>query len=445
MMSRMVLAVLLVAAAASAQWTEPVPVPYESTWHNYDFVVGPGDTLWALWTSGRFGLDSAVAWASWSLGDSWSEPESTGESELSWTAAAACDGQGGVWFLWYNGMVPWDVSFSWGVMASVREAGDWRFLGQILASPGPKLQYASRLYPVSEPGGGLYVGINEHVHEGGGQYNSARLSRMQGDTLTWPMYVLKGDTAPNERSVDGPALVPRPDSGLWAVSTFWEPSFSMNIAVHAVWGDTATGLLDFPGRHVSAVGDSAGRLRVFYRDDEQKLWLATVNTDLSVEHGVIATGVSEASACVDCEGWLWCLMPGLHRSLVVRYNRGIGWSAPETVTDSAAASGRLVTDSQGRVYVFFQATGDRCWYSTYRTARPGVEEEAEGGRLKAESRMPTVTRAPELARVVGRVFDMTGREVTDRKQRLAPGVYFVRPAPGVERQASRVTKVVVTR
>ena len=49
------------------------------------------------------------------------------------------------------------------------------------------------------------------------------------------------------------------------------------------------------------------------------------------------------------------------------------------------------------------------------------------------------------------LLDISGRKVLDLKpgandvRALAPGVYFVRQASGVERDASSVTKVVVTR
>jgi hypothetical protein len=41
------------------------------------------------------------------------------------------------------------------------------------------------------------------------------------------------------------------------------------------------------------------------------------------------------------------------------------------------------------------------------------------------------------------VLDALGRDVTDRKPALAPGIYFLRPADGSARSA--VQKVIVTR
>lgn len=56
----------------------------------------------------------------------------------------------------------------------------------------------------------------------------------------------------------------------------------------------------------------------------------------------------------------------------------------------------------------------------------GAEEGAEGGEMRDELRIPTVMRAPDLARLDGRVFDVHGREVTGRPATLSAGVYFQR-------------------
>ena len=73
----------------------------------------------------------------------------------------------------------------------------------------------------------------------------------------------------------------------------------------------------------------------------------------------------------------------------------------------------------------------------------GVEEKAEGGRMKAEPGNPTVMRAADLARMDVRVMDATGSDVTGRRGSLAPGVYFIRSAPFVERPAPAASKVVI--
>jgi len=53
----------------------------------------------------------------------------------------------------------------------------------------------------------------------------------------------------------------------------------------------------------------------------------------------------------------------------------------------------------------------------------GVEEEP--GSSVARPGLPTVMRAPDLAQLSGRVFDNSGRDVTDQRRSLSPGVYFI--------------------
>jgi hypothetical protein len=67
----------------------------------------------------------------------------------------------------------------------------------------------------------------------------------------------------------------------------------------------------------------------------------------------------------------------------------------------------------------------------------------QGGEpeVRVGGTFPTVLRGPELARLNVRVWDATGRDVTDRRERLAPGLYFVAASPA----PSAVRKVVVQR
>jgi hypothetical protein len=54
-----------------------------------------------------------------------------------------------------------------------------------------------------------------------------------------------------------------------------------------------------------------------------------------------------------------------------------------------------------------------------------VSEKDEGGRMREEPKLPTIMRVPDLVRLRGQVFDIQGRDVTDRRHSLAPGVYYV--------------------
>jgi len=70
----------------------------------------------------------------------------------------------------------------------------------------------------------------------------------------------------------------------------------------------------------------------------------------------------------------------------------------------------------------------------------GAEEKPYRGWNSAGRRKPTVMRVPDLRSFGGRVMDIHGRDVTEQKHALAPGIYFIKPAEGIETR-----KVVVTR
>ncbi len=54
-----------------------------------------------------------------------------------------------------------------------------------------------------------------------------------------------------------------------------------------------------------------------------------------------------------------------------------------------------------------------------------IGEECERGVAGSCIRLPTVMSGPELARLSGRLRDALGRDVTDRRHALSPGIYFV--------------------
>ncbi len=103
----------------------------------------------------------------------------------------------------------------------------------------------------------------------------------------------------------------------------------------------------------------------------------------------------------------------------------------------------------------FQATTS--WLYVYRDDPYGVEDKPVGTYAR---RLPTIIRGVLVLGAVGRrqnagyraeLLDVSGRKVLDLNpgpndvRALAPGVYFVRQASSVKRDASSVTKVVVTR
>ena len=445
-------------SVVSGQWSSPMPVPYESTWCNYEFVVTSGDTVWALWTSGYLWRDSAVAYASWSLGDSWAEPDSVGCSDIANGVCAGVDGQGRIWFLRFDGLVPLRRDETDCIVASVRESTGWRNLPSVLSCQGAfgspiGLRFAAdRL-------GQPWLGITEHVHEGTNQYNSARFGRLQGDTCTWPGYVMKGDTEPNEREVSGPALAPRPDSGMWSACRVVEWGAGRpRVCVHQIDGDTAVLLHEFGDWLCAAAVDSTGRFWVAYLDTLNRLWSATVGTDSVVEHRLIAERLLRphgVSICVDCEGWVWCAWVAEDSTMAVSWNRGGAWSEPERAADADAYYSHLVPDSRGVVYLFYGRF--RGFNGVRRLSRPGVEEMSPHD-ASVSTPAATITRgalylpASPRPRVSASLHDAAGRGLMllrpgpNDVRHLTPGIYFVRDARRqAQAQAQAVSKVVTAR
>jgi hypothetical protein len=103
----------------------------------------------------------------------------------------------------------------------------------------------------------------------------------------------------------------------------------------------------------------------------------------------------------------------------------------------------LADEVNQRVYVVCRY--DSTFY-VFRDEEPGVVEGAEGGRMKAEPERPIILRGAELARLDCRVIDALGRDVTDERGRLAPGIYFIGEGSRSQGfEGSRVRKVIVQR
>ena len=178
-----------------------------------------------------------------------------------------------------------------------------------------------------------------------------------------------------------------------------------------------------------------------------------------------ATGIGfgGASLCADPLGWGWTCWPdSFQQSVLASYNRGTGWSQPETVvTSSALGSPRIASDGFGNLHcVWFDHSGGGSGELRHvrRLGRPGVED-APNVQVRATNSLPTVVRSVlflpeevggERVAVSGHLLDISGRKVLDLRpgandvSRLTPGVYFVREAQA-QAQAQAVLKVVVTR
>jgi hypothetical protein len=417
---------------------------------NPRLIAGPGDTLWVFYTVDRFYPDSVELVARWGMGDSWSEPEVIYRNPTLYNPGVGVDPQGRIWLAWYNGDYPIDpvLEDTWGIWISVRDSGVWSEPALAIRGPDPQLmRYPAGFSFAADREGNWYMGIEENWGSLPDGHESAMYSRLDGDTWTWPRYIEKGWGSPAYVDCFLPTLAPHPDSGLWSVHDYRNMSTSQ-VRINWVVNDTVyeVGSMEPNSLH-EAVADSAGTLLIASRD-ELDLWCTFCDG-----HGLSSEGVSEdlcarpfyPQICYDSLDWIWVGWATADTTPVVsyRYPGGPWWSDPEPVADSNAVLLDLTADSEGRLCALFHTWGN--WYTTYRQIRPGVNEGAE---LKAEGKRPhkSILRGPELARLDCRVIDALGRDVTDRRDRLAPGVYFI--GEGSRRQGfegSRVKKVIVQR
>jgi hypothetical protein len=423
------------------QWSEPLIVPADSA-SDVHIVVTSGDTLWVLQTRGWHGAgdDSAVSYASWGLGDSWSVPVHIGRCELFWSGNAAVDHQNRVWYVRYDGMVPWADYDTWGLVASMRDAAGWHDLGRILLAPGPTIAYVSSLSLCCDRAGSLFMGIQEHLHESGGQFSSAMFSYLDDDTWVWPRYLARGSVVP-ERSYYGPSLAPRPDSGLWAVCMRSDTASEPPLEVYALARDTANLVQAFEGDPLAVTADSWGRLWVFYTDFQayNVLRSASYRPGAQVEYDIVTTEHDYRYApavCADNEGWVWCIWSRTDSTLAASYNRGDGWSQAEQIPGAQVEPLAALSDSRGRIHIMCRERYGSTPRTMYRRTRPGVEEGPKPQVLSYEPAATVLRSLPAGALV----FDAMGRRVVSAR----PGVYFVR---AVSRELSAVScqKVVLQR
>jgi hypothetical protein len=441
-MSRIVLAVLLVAAAASAQWTEPVTL---ATGLQH-YAAGPwlashcGDSVWVFWIAQTTPPELRGRCFD---GDTWRDTEVLFQGQAGvYSPTAIADDFGRVLASWYAGSYPTGASAgqdSWGIYTSVRTDSGW-------ARPVLAIGTMAQCFPTNIRLGRARNGsLGMMWEESSGGMNaveSVMVSRRSAHGWTPRLCIAPGQY-PNRACFSG-LLVPGDTTSFLAAFSRWTYPDSSVVEVWNMEDSIVHQHAVFQGAlPMIACGDDAWIL-VFCDGDSV---MGSVNRG----HGwstpaLVAdnSGWGGPWLCADSEGWGWACWPdSQHQSVMVSYNRGSGWSVPETVaTSSALGSPRIASDGAGSLHcAWFDHSGGgggelRC---SRRLARPGIADKAEGGRTKADYRAPTVMRAPGLARVDGRVFDMTGREVTDRRQRLAPGVYFVRAG------RTAAGKVVVTR
>jgi hypothetical protein len=463
---------LLVWAAVSvAQWTDPVYVTGDSGRSQVteaDFICGLGDTLWAFHIR-EFGTnESMIVRVQPCAGDSWLEPVDICTLNY-WLGCLnpAVDPQGRLWASWYHGSYPTDSKpWEWTIRMTWRDSAGWR---EEFDAVRPEFMAMKQDFASGREGNWYLVsGVDQYQADF--PFHSVVFIRWLGDTWSTPRVIAQGHVEPDLQHRN-PTLVTHPDSGAWSVHDhrYRYDSTHYRIVVNHVLPDTAYEILRFPGFGHDACADSAGRLWVIYVRDSV-LRAACIVDGVVVEDRAIADDLfyyyfTAYKVCTDPDGWVWAAWTSADTTTLASYNRGHGWSEPETVATAPYAVQGLLSDSDGTVHVLlceFDWSQYLRVYSVLRICRPGVAEGGEVGPswLKSEDRRTSQTIVRGilvLSEAVGgersaagaRLLDVTGRRVMDLQpgdndiRHVAPGVYFLRSAGSGERSAVR--KVVVQR
>ena len=432
----------VVCSVCLGQWSAPALVWHDTTgMSEARLICTPADTLWAAvmdrGSNGSFGWYRIQT--AWSMGDSWSGlTDATGQdSAVGWYSGMGfgCDPQDRLWLGWYRGNAyTFQGEDSWAVCTAKRDDAGWHPFEKSIDSfwsSGAESFAADRQ-------GNWYLSVVACALDAPGIIESAMYSRLDGDSWMFPRGIAAGMGTPISSGHYSMVLVPHPDSGLWEVNDWSAYREKPRVYVHRVLPDTTFEMLYMPGEASTATADSSGSLFVVYVRDSA-LRAARVTGNAVTDSWVIADAPRFISVCTDPLGWVWTLWMSRDNRAYVSYNRGAGWSTPEQVCDSLAQPHEITSDSRGRVYVLasVRLQGEWALYSTYRLLRPGIEESGEQ-RAGSSRRAASIGRCLPVGAVA---FDATGRRVVNPRS----GILFLRQASSVRRDASSVTKVVITR
>jgi hypothetical protein len=449
MLSALLAVCSLLTTAGMAQWSQPELVVSDTfpPLTGQRLIAGQGDTIWVLYLRGELHTDTCEIRAQWSTGGPWSAPEVVVRSWL----------LSGLWLGWYNGDFPIDAppETTWGIWTCYRESGRWSV---------PELAIRTMEgIPTgcsfgTDRDGNWLMGIEQQTGSLTEMHYSALYSRLEGDTWTWPRYIAQGNGSPDNADHLLPSLAPHPEGGFWAAHESLAAGSPPVVKMDQVVNDTVyESAMYEPVSQFDATSGPQQVLMLALYDQISVVcayvWPGRLVLD-EIAYDVIAGDVT-TQICYDSMGCTWV---GWVRSdttpVVSYYDQEDWWSEPEPVTESTGILLDLTTDTQGRIYAMF-CTSPQTWYTTYRLERPGVEE-MENGEVRTEKAAATVVRgvlvmpAAPLSTHYS-LLSTDGRKVADLVpgvndvRRLSPGIYFVRPAASVEREASSVTKVVVTR
>ena len=431
-------ALLLVVTDARAQlWSNPTLVARE------EFLGGPaqlvcalGDTLWVMdgaWDS----VSSAFQVRAYSCtGDSWCGPVTlwTDSAGDFWcTGCASGDSRGRIWVSWSTVLPGQWPPYYWNgaVRFAFRDTSGWH-------SPD------SACYGMTScPGGMNFAGdrrgnwyMGYSLGYGGGTTGGmgAHYQRWLGSR--WDS-VIPGLGGGMRTSCGPPLLSMDPDSGLWAAMSYTHGD-SHELRVYRVFARTASvrHRLSFSIDYAIAT-DSSGGVWIIHRqiEDARLRWIRIEHEQI-VDSGLVYEPVaSNVVAAVDPQGVIWTAWR--HGSAVwASYNRGLGWTEPEVVTDSQTALDGLAFDGEGLPSVIFERSVGQMSdiFVTRRLSHVQAAEQRPTHQPSSPLRL--LSHSPcnygvlvefevgSAAQVRLRISDISGRTVAAlARENLKPGVY----------------------
>jgi len=456
----------LLCAVASAQWSTPVQLPADSASDMMPAITAVDDSgLVCAWVSSYGYMKQQVRASRYRWETGWqpwfSFSDLTPEIAVNGPGLAAEPQRGGVLAAYYNGSYPTDDA--WGIWTTFRDSAGGQAPRLALTDSG----VTDLVLRAGEDG---FLGLFWSNIRGSGpnQYMSVWFCPTRADTW-WPRQLVgAGSNAPDVVNCHQPAMCRDTGGRFLAAYGIQAPGIS-RVRVLTLPDTTTIG--EFEGDQPALVSDLNGTLWLAHTkrgSTENFLLVRKYAGGVWSEPETLcrsATPNVRPRLCVDPQGYFWlAYSSGLFTPpwwLEVRYHDGTRWSAAEAVAPGGVTSYPVIASSHaGHIWlVWNQGVGNRTGvFAARRLSRPGVGEAARTMRASVGGR-PTIIRGVLRMGVDSRqhtayraeLLDISGRRALDLKpgandvSRLAPGVYFVRTASGVERLASGVAKVVLTR
>ena len=349
---------------ASAQWTDPIPLPSDSATDSQPVSIGVADSnLVAAWFSrlpsgAAIGMDPALQ---------------------------------RVWIPWYNGSYPVD-SDTWGVYAAYGDSGG--------LFPGVKLFADTGVFDMAMGcNGALRTGILYSKSEGVGidMHSSVFYRHRDGDTWTTAELIAAGSGGPTVIDCTQPCLAGDTGDVFYMSYTrvVHAQPFTYRVYVRRYPGTTIIG--EFNGRNPALVHDWHGRLVLACVDDSLGCLVARMYDGTWSDPVILDTtplAGNPPSLCIDTLGYFWIAYASgtaPNSRLYARYFDRTTWSGPEPVSNQGCPQSPCVTKTWcNRIWVLWQT--DTGIFSAFRTDPPGIETRTEPVRSDVILRVsPTIS------------------------------------------------------